>query len=58
MSGSIKLTDMTDCGGCAAKLGADVLAEALSGLGAQPTPPELLAGLEAPDDAAVYRESG
>ncbi len=30
----IRLTDLTDCGGCAAKLGADVLAEVLAGLGA------------------------
>jgi hypothetical protein len=28
----IALTDLTDCGGCAAKLGADVLAEVLVGL--------------------------
>ena len=30
----IRLTDLTDCGGCAAKLGADLLGEALAGLGA------------------------
>ena len=29
-----RLTALTDCGGCAAKLGADLLADALSGLGA------------------------
>jgi len=29
----IRLTDLTTCGGCAAKLGADALAEALAGLG-------------------------
>ena len=29
----IRLTELTTCGGCAAKLGADALAEALSGLG-------------------------
>ena len=55
-----RLTDLTDCGGCAAKLGADVLAEALAGLGAEAaaTPDAaLLAGLEQPDDAAVYRVS-
>lgn len=57
MTTPLRLTDMTDCGGCAAKLGADVLAEALSGLGAQTAPPELLAGLSSPDDAAVYRLS-
>jgi selenide,water dikinase len=52
---SIRLTELTDCGGCAAKLGADLLAEALSGLGAEATPAELIAGLAPPDDAAVYR---
>ena len=30
----IRLTELTECGGCAAKLGAGLLAEALSGLGA------------------------
>ena len=53
----IRLTSLTDCGGCAAKLGADLLADALSGLGAQAAPDELLAGLNPPDDAAVYRIS-
>jgi selenide,water dikinase len=54
---AIRLTDLTDCGGCAAKLGADVLADVLAGLGATPAPPELIAGLAPPDDAAVYRLS-
>ena len=54
---ALKLTDLTDCGGCAAKLGADLLADALSGLGAQDAPDDLLAGLNPPDDAAVYRIS-
>jgi selenide,water dikinase len=54
---SIALTDLTECGGCAAKLGADVLAQVLAGLGATPAPPELIAGLSPPDDAAVYRLS-
>jgi len=57
MNETIRLTDLTDCGGCAAKLGADLLAEALSGMGADADPPDLLAGLDAPDDAAVYRLS-
>ncbi len=54
---AIRLTDLTDCGGCAAKLGADVLATVLAGLGAVagPPPANLLAGLDPPDDAAVYR---
>jgi selenide, water dikinase len=49
----IRLTDLTDCGGCAAKLGADLLADALSGLGAD-APAELLVGLDPADDAAAY----
>jgi selenide,water dikinase len=56
----IRLTELTDCGGCAAKLGADLLAEALAGLGAEAAagaPDELIAGLNPPDDAAVYRVS-
>src|SRR5439155_1992885 len=52
-----RLTELTDCGGCAAKLGADLLAEALAGLGAEAAPDELIAGLNPPDDAAVYRIS-
>ena len=35
---SIRLTELTECGGCAAKLGADALAEALAGLGLTPDP--------------------
>jgi selenide, water dikinase len=54
---SIRLTELTDCGGCAAKLGADLLADALSGLGAEPAPQELIAGLTPADDAAAYRIS-
>jgi selenide,water dikinase len=56
----VRLTELTDCGGCAAKLGADLLAEALAGLGAQAAadgPGDLIAGLDPPDDAAVYRIS-
>jgi len=55
----IRLTELTDCGGCAAKLGADLLADALAGLGAMagPRDPNLVAGLEPPDDAAAYRVS-
>jgi selenide,water dikinase len=50
----IRLTELTECGGCAAKLGADLLADALAGLGAQDAPADLLAGLDPPDDAAAY----
>lgn len=57
MTTELRLTDLTECGGCAAKLGADVLSDALSGLGAETTSPDLLIGLEQADDAAVYRLS-
>jgi selenide, water dikinase len=56
----IRLTELTECGGCAAKLGADALAEALAGLGlpadgdTAAEPARLIAGLDPPDDAAVH----
>jgi selenide,water dikinase len=56
----LRLTDLTDCGGCAAKLGADLLADALRGLGAEAAAnpdPAMIAGLDPPDDAAAYRIS-
>jgi selenide,water dikinase len=56
----LRLTALTDCGGCAAKLGADLLADALSGLSAEAAAsPDgaLIAGLDPPDDAAAYRVS-
>jgi selenide,water dikinase len=58
---AIRLTEYTECGGCAAKLGADLLAEALAGLGAVDAAgaadPALIAGLAPPDDAAAWRVS-
>jgi selenide,water dikinase len=56
----LRLTELTDCGGCAAKLGADLLADALAGLGAEAAadaPGAMIAGLTPPDDGAVYRIS-
>jgi selenide,water dikinase len=56
----VRLTELTECGGCAAKLGADALAEALAGLGMSPEGDTadraagLIAGLDPPDDAAVH----
>jgi selenide,water dikinase len=52
----LRLTELTECGGCAAKLGADVLEEALAGLVSQSdaTASGLLAGLYPADDAAVH----
>jgi selenide, water dikinase len=55
---ALRLTELTSCGGCAAKLGADVLGEALAGLGiGEPSAAGsigLIAGLDPPDDAAVH----
>ena len=51
---AIRLTELTTCGGCAAKLGADVLDEALAGLGIEAPSGDLIAGLDPPDDAAVH----
>ncbi|HSS36022.1 MAG TPA: selenide, water dikinase SelD [Patescibacteria group bacterium] len=53
----LPLTELTTCGGCAAKLGADLLGQALAGLGAEAAPVELVAGLHPPDDAAAWRIS-
>ncbi len=56
----VRLTTLTDCGGCAAKLGADLLADALRDIGGPEgtaAPRELIAGLDPPDDAAAYRIS-
>jgi selenide,water dikinase len=52
----VRLTTMASCAGCAAKMGADALANALRPL-AQTfgAAPDLLVGLGAADDAAVYR---
>ena len=50
----LPLTALTTCGGCAAKLGADLLGQALAGLGAEAAPAELIAGLQPPDDAAAW----
>lgn len=46
--------DPMRCGGCGAKVGAEVLTAALAGLSVTATP-DLVVGLDAPDDAAVLR---
>jgi len=55
---ALRLTELTSCGGCAAKLGADALSEALAGLGIAEAGADgstgLIAGLDPPDDAAVH----
>ena len=54
VAGSLRLTEWTSCGGCAAKWGASLLAELVSDLPAG-TDPALLVGLAPFDDAAIYR---
>ncbi|GCE16122.1 selenide, water dikinase SelD [Tengunoibacter tsumagoiensis] len=51
----IRLTELAGCAGCAAKIGAETLAKVLSPLRQRNVPPQLLVGLGAIDDAAVYR---
>ena len=55
----IRLTELTECGGCAAKLGADLLARGAGGPGRgwRRSGSALIAGLDPPDDAAAYRVS-
>ena len=50
----LSLTERTECGGCAAKMGAGLLADAIAGI-VDHVPRELIVGLEPPDDAAVFR---
>jgi len=50
----VKLTDLTACGGCAAKYPAAALERLLSGF-VPPEAKDLLVGLSPADDAAVYR---
>jgi selenide, water dikinase len=53
----VRLTELASCAGCAAKAGADVIAQVLGQLSGLPQGdhPDLLVGLAAPDDATVYR---
>jgi selenide,water dikinase len=53
----VRLTELASCGGCAAKYSAALLQELVGRLTAAPnlSDPDLLVGLETPDDAAVYR---
>src|SRR2546422_318744 len=53
----VRLTELASCAGCAAKAGAEMLAQVLSHLSELQNGhhPNLLVGLKAPDDATVYR---
>ncbi len=55
VSQPVRLTELASCAGCAAKIGADILAQVVSPLRQSIVPPQLLIGLDAIDDAAVYR---
>lgn len=52
---SVRLTELASCAGCAAKIGADTLAQVLRPLRQRHVPAQLLVGLGAIDDAAVYQ---
>jgi selenide,water dikinase len=52
---SVRLTELASCAGCAAKIGADTLAQVLQPLRQRNVPSQLLVGLGAIDDAAVYQ---
>jgi selenide, water dikinase len=51
----VRLTELASCAGCAAKIGADTLARVLQPLRQRNVPAQLLVGLGAIDDAAVYQ---
>ncbi|MBL9038705.1 MAG: selenide, water dikinase SelD [Archangium sp.] len=53
---AMRLTALSNCAGCAAKLDSGVLAEVLQGLRG-PRDPRALVGFETSDDAAVFRLS-
>lgn len=55
-STAVKLTSLSNCAGCAAKLRPDVLGQVLSGL-TSVRPKAALVGFDTSDDAAVYRLS-
>ena len=50
----MRLTELSNCAGCAAKLRPDLLSELLAGLPNVRTK-DALVGFETSDDAAVYR---
>ncbi|HEX3467058.1 MAG TPA: selenide, water dikinase SelD [Candidatus Elarobacter sp.] len=52
----VRLTSLSACAGCAAKVPASELARAIAGLPA-PTDPNVLVGISTSDDAGVYRLS-
>ncbi len=58
LTSKVRLTSLATCAGCAAKLSADMLAQMLQPVKDIFNPkdyPDLMIGLDAPDDAAVWR---
>lgn len=56
MADERRLTELASCAGCAGKADANTLAQILEHMSAiRASSPDLLVGLSAPDDAAVYR---
>ncbi len=53
----LRLTSLSSCAGCAAKLGQEALAQVLRRVPAAPADPKLLVGAGTADDAGVYRIS-
>lgn len=56
MTDTIKLTKLSSCAGCGAKVGAGTLSKLLDGLKTH-SDPNLLVGFDKSDDASVYRVS-
>lgn len=54
---AVRLTQLSNCAGCAAKIRPDLLHEVLSGLPKVKKSREVLVGFDTNDDAAVYRLS-
>src|SRR5688572_32617202 len=56
-SSAVRLTQLSNCAGCAAKIRPDLLHEVLQGLPKVKRSREVLVGFDTNDDAAVYRLS-
>ena len=56
VSQPIRLTELASCAGCAAKIGADILAQVVSPLRQSNVPAQLLIGLDAIDDGHPVAE--
>ena len=57
METQVKLTKLSSCAGCGAKVGAGTLSKLLGGMPSHHGPENLLVGYDRSDDASVYRVS-